>query len=194
VASSLEGFKNMITNNIAFIFDVVGNQLPKAGVDFLMIGGHAVNHYGYSRATIDVDFMIAANDLDAVRSVMEEAGFSNISQSDNVVFFNKPDIPVRVDFLQVDADTMQALLADAQSIEYGGQFLKVPSLLNLIAMKLFALKSGSPKRWEKDFPDIAHLAVDNRLDAEAELKPLSERFANLEIYSKLARLIEELKR
>ena len=30
-----------------------------------MIGGYAVNHYGFSRVTIDVDFMIAANDLDA---------------------------------------------------------------------------------------------------------------------------------
>jgi hypothetical protein len=183
----------MTINSVAFIFDVVGNQLPKAGVDFLMIGGHAVNHYGFSRATIDVDFMIAASDMDAVRSVMKEAGFSNISQSDNVVFFNKPDIPVRVDFLQVDAETMQALLSDAQSIEYGGQSLKVPNLINLIAMKLFALKSGSPKRWEKDFPDVAHLAVENRLDAETELKPLCERFANQEIYSKLAHRIRELK-
>ncbi len=182
----------MTTNSIAFIFDVAGNQLPKAGVDFLMIGGHAVNHYGFSRATIDVDFMIAAADMNAVRTVMKAAGFSNISQSEHVVFFNHPDIPVRVDFLQVDAGTMQALLLDAQSIEYGGQTLRVPSLRNLIAMKLFALKSGSPKRWEKDFPDIAHLAVENGLDAEAELKPLCERFANHEIYSKLLSRIKEL--
>ncbi len=182
----------MTTNSIAFIFDVVANQLPEAGVDFLMIGGHAVNHYGFSRATIDVDFMIAASDMDAVRSVMKEAGFSNISQSENVVFFNKPNIPVRVDFLQADPETMQALLLDAQSIDYGGQSLKVPSLPNLIAMKLFALKSGSPKRWEKDLPDIAHLAIENGLDAETDLKPLCERYGNPEIYAKLASRIREL--
>ena len=182
----------MTTNSVALIFDVVGSQLPEAGIDFLLIGGHAVNHYGFSRATIDVDFMIATCDMDAVRTVMIKAGFSNISQSENVVFFNKPDIPVRVDFLQVDAETMQVLLSDARPIEYGGQSLKVPSLAHLIAMKLFALKSGSPKRWEKDFPDIAHLAVENSLNVETELKPLCERFASHDIYSKLLGRIKEL--
>ncbi len=179
-------------NSIALIFDVVANRLPQAGVDFLMIGGHAVNQYGYSRATLDVDFMIAAVNLDTVRSVMKEAGFSNVSQSENVVFFNKPGDPLRVDFLQVKNETMDALLADAQSVDYGGQSLKVPSLKNLIAMKLFALKSGSPGRWEKDFPDIAHLVDENGLDVEADLRPLCERFADDEIFAKLSVRIQEL--
>jgi len=48
---------------IDYVFETVSRDLPKAGVEFLMIGGHAVNHYGYTRATLDVDFMIAAEDL-----------------------------------------------------------------------------------------------------------------------------------
>ncbi len=183
----------MTTSNSAeLIFDVVGKQLPQAGIDFLMIGGHAVNQYGYSRATIDVDFMIATADLDAVRTVMRGAGFINVSHSENVVFFNKPGFPLRVDFLQVNNETMQALLADAQEVDYGGQSLKVPSLRNLIAMKLFALKSGSPGRWEKDFPDIAHLMVENEMDIEEDLRPLCDRFADDEIFKKLSARIREL--
>ena len=58
----------MEPDSVEFVFNVVGRQLPKAGVEFLMIGGHAVNHYGYSRATLDVDFMIAASDAAVVRS------------------------------------------------------------------------------------------------------------------------------
>ncbi len=183
----------MASDGIELVFDVVGNQLPQAGIEFLMVGGHAVNQYGYSRATIDVDFMITATDLDAVRAVMKRAGFTNVSQSENVVFFSKPGLPVRVDFLQVDEGTMQALLADAQAVDYGGQLLKVPSLENLIAMKLFALKSGSPGRWEKDFPDIVHMAVENGLDIEADLKPLCDRFADDGILAKLSVRILELR-
>ncbi len=96
----------MASDGIELVFDVVGNQLPQAGIEFLMVGGHAVNQYGYSRATIDVDFMITATDLDAVRAVMKRAGFTNVSQSENVVFFSKPGLPVRVDFLQVDEGTL----------------------------------------------------------------------------------------
>lgn len=179
----------MDTDGIEYIFDVVGKQLPKAGIEFLMIGGHAVNHYGYSRATIDVDFMIAASDVDTVRSVMKGAGFVNISQSENVVFFEHPKNPFRVDFLQVDSESMRKLIAGAQRIEYGGQTLIVPCLLDLLAMKLFALKEGSARREEKDFPDIVNLALEHGLDVEADLKPLCDRFADEQIYAKLVERI-----
>ena len=53
------------------VFDVVSRRLPAVGVDAVMIGGHAVNHYGVSRATQDIDFMIAAADEGAVRRVMQ---------------------------------------------------------------------------------------------------------------------------
>ena len=178
-------------DSMEYIFDVVGKKLPAAGIGFLMIGGHAVNHYGYSRATIDVDFMIASSDVDAVRSVMKSSGFTNISQSENVVFFNNPDVPYRVDFLQVDEATLRTLVAGAQRIEYGGQSLLVPSLLDLIAMKLFALKEGSAKREGKDFPDIVNLAVEHGLDIEKDLKPLCDQFADQEIYLKLTQKIRE---
>lgn len=49
------------------VFDVVTRRLPAAGVDCIMIGGHAVNHYGVSRATQDIDFMVATSDEGAVR-------------------------------------------------------------------------------------------------------------------------------
>jgi predicted nucleotidyltransferase len=182
----------MARNGIERIFDMVGMQLPKAGIEFLMIGGHAVNYYGYSRATIDVDFMIAASDISAVRSVMKDAGFTNISESENVVFFNHPQIPFRVDFLQVDGSTMKALMVDAESIDYAGQSLRVPSLSNLIAMKLFALKNGSAKREEKDFPDIVNLVMEHELDVDADLKPLCDKFADEAIFEKLSKHIREL--
>ena len=178
-------------NTIGQIFDVVGERLPAAGIEFLMIGGHAVNHYGYSRATIDVDFMIASSDIEAVRSVMSAAGFSNISQSENVIFFNNPAIPYRVDFLHVDEATLKILIDGAQRIEYGGQSLLVPCLLDLIAMKLFALKNGSAKREEKDFPDIVQLAIEHNLDVETGLKPLCDKFSDEAIYLKLAQKIRE---
>lgn len=47
--------------------------LNRAKVDYLLVGGFAVNHYGYHRATGDIDFWIAATDenfarlLEAVR-------------------------------------------------------------------------------------------------------------------------------
>ena len=37
-------------------------SLNRAGVEYLLVGGYAVNHYGYHRFTEDIDFWIAASD------------------------------------------------------------------------------------------------------------------------------------
>ena len=42
----------MDPGSVEYIFDVVSKRLPEAGVEFLMIGGHALNCYGYTRATV----------------------------------------------------------------------------------------------------------------------------------------------
>jgi len=36
--------------------------LNQAGVEYLLVGGYAVNHYGYHRFTGDIDFWVAVSD------------------------------------------------------------------------------------------------------------------------------------
>jgi hypothetical protein len=36
--------------------------LNRAGVEYLLVGGFAVNHYGHHRSTNDIDFWIAVSD------------------------------------------------------------------------------------------------------------------------------------
>ena len=171
------------------VFETVTRELPRSGIEFLMIGGHAVNHYGYIRATMDVDFMITAEAVSSVREVMKASGFSNISEGENVILFSRPDSPIRVDFLPVDLETMKTLMQNAVAVDYGGYSVRVPALTDLIAMKLFALRN--PKREDRDALDIVQLMLENNLNAEADLKPLCNRFATEAIYQKLAIRIEE---
>jgi hypothetical protein len=60
-------------------FAVVAGRLDAQGVACVPIGGFAVNHYGYTRNTLDVDFTIAADDLATVRWAMVDAGFSAVT-------------------------------------------------------------------------------------------------------------------
>jgi hypothetical protein len=52
--------------------------LNRAGVEYLLVGGYAVNHYGYHRFTEDIDFWIAVSDenfdrlLSAIRDFFGE--------------------------------------------------------------------------------------------------------------------------
>jgi len=53
----------------------VAEALAKAGVPVLLIGGLAVNQYGYTRATVDVDFLLAADDLELkLRQLCDQYG------------------------------------------------------------------------------------------------------------------------
>jgi hypothetical protein len=169
------------------VFEVVCRRLPEAGVFALMIGGHAVNHYGVSRATQDIDFMIAASDENTVRRVMQEAGFTNISLHETVMFFSRPGSPLRVDFLKVDQETLSQLLVNAKEVDYfGGHGIRVPQLRDLLGMKIFALANGGAKREDKDFWDIVHLVTENHVSVDVELHELCRQFGTETIYARFS--------
>jgi len=177
---------------ISHALHVVTTLLPQVGIPCIMVGGHAVNHYGVTRATQDIDFMIAASDADAVRRIMHDAGFTNISIHETVMFFQQPDSPLRVDFLKVDPDTMESLMANAVNVRYlDTKEVLVPQLQDLLAMKLFALATGGPKRKDKDFGDIVELVIENAFDVETGLRALAEEFATTGIYETLRQDIGE---
>ena len=175
------------------ILAIASNQLPAAGVDCILIGGFAVNYPGYTRNTLDVDFMIVGEQLEAVRQIMIQAGFTNISIRENVAFFSAPDSPPRVDFLRVDAETMQKLLTGAIAVRVRGYELKVPALSDLIAMKIFALSQDTARRMGKDLPDIAYLSVLHDLDLVSDIRPLCDRFGTDKIYKLIRDQVEALR-
>ncbi len=173
--------------------DIVATNLPAEGVDYLLVGGFAVNYHGYTRNTLDVDFMIVTEQLETVRRIMTQAEFVNITIQDNVAFFNAPDSPLRVDFLRVDRDTMRKLLANAVSANVQGVEVKVPALHDLIGMKIFALSQDVSRRMGKDLPDIAYLSVIHNLDLESDIRPLCNRFGTSRVYELIRGQVEALR-
>ena len=55
--------------------------LNSAKVEYLLVGGYAVGHYGYPRTTGDMDIWIAATRINAERvdEVLRQFGFSSVS-------------------------------------------------------------------------------------------------------------------
>ena len=174
------------------VFDVVANKLSAAGVECLLVGGFAVNHYGYTRNTLDVDWMIVAEQRDVVWDSMRREGFTNATVHENVMFFQRPGTGWRVDFLYADRATMEQLLSRSESVAVHGATVKVPALKDLIAMKLFSLAQNPERRMGKDLPDIAHLSVFNGLDLERDLHPLAIRYASEDVFKMVSVQIKAL--
>lgn len=175
------------------ILETVSTKLPAAGVDCLLIGGFAVNYYGYTRNTLDIDFMFLADHQAQVKSAMTQAGFINVTILENVLFFSAPGSSFRVDFLRTDSKTMQMLLMNAGKIKMHGHEVRIPALKDLIAMKVFALSNNQAKRAGKDLPDIAYLTVIHDLNLDSDIRPICTQFGTSQTYDLICNTVKELR-
>ena len=175
------------------ILGTVSRAFPEAGIDVLLIGGFAVNHYGYSRTTLDVDFMVVADQVSEAVRLFREAGFTNIDRQESAVFLSHPDGGPRVDLLPVDEETMTRLARGANEAVVHGVRLRIPALRDLLAMKIFAFSRNPARRMGKDLPDIAFLSVLHGLDPEADLGPLCERFGTPEAFAMIQQQIRGIR-
>lgn len=171
--------------SIDFILDVVARVFPPADLKVYLIGGMAVNLHGYTRNTLDIDFMVKESDQERVRQVMAENGYINRTVFENVVFYHHTSGGLRVDFLSVDGATFSSLGERAELRDVGGHRLWVPAVLDIVAMKVFALAGGSRKRRTKDLPDIAYLCKIHELDPHAAIKPLCEKYGAASLFDEI---------
>lgn len=179
-------------HQIEYILDIVATQFPAKGIKAFLIGGLAVNHLGYSRNTLDVDFMVKESDQELVYAVMGQNGYINRRVMENVVFYHHESGGFRVDLLSVDDETHSTLGSRASLVEAYGFKLWLPHVEDLIATKLFALSSGKSKRVGKDLPDVAHLCLIHDIDVEQVLRPLCEKYGALDVYDDVVELMREL--
>jgi hypothetical protein len=169
------------------IFDTLEEISGKDGLAYLVIGGHAVSAYGYSRVTGDLDILVARNDRDAWLASLVKHGFK-LFHDGGVFLQTTPPEGCRwpLDLMLVNERSFGELLGGSRVIEQGGNRLRVPSLDHLIALKLHTLKQGLQHRGFKDFMDILSLAQANALDIRSDnFRALCEKYASKAIYERI---------
>jgi len=172
------------------LFGQVVAALREEGIEGLLIGGMAVNHYGFTRGTADMDLMLAVDQAAAARTILVRLGFENVIESETAILFQYSNQPIRVDVLKVDDDTLRELLGRSKMISTMGQQIAIPALDDLIAMKFFAAQHGGMLRRTKDMLDIAQLALMHKLDLHDRIRPLALQFGDESLFEEVEKLIE----
>ncbi len=91
-----------------------------------------------------------------------------------------------IDFMFVYKETLDKILADAEEVVIAKHKFAVPSLLNLIALKLHSLKYNFSLRQAKDLLDIISLIKLNKVDAKTKgFRELCLKYANEDIYRRI---------
>lgn len=170
------------------IFHLISSIFKKANVCSVLIGGFAVNYYKVTRQTVDVDFLINEEDFTKVKTLLEKQGYKvDFTHKVFTRFKSKSNSYLMdIDFMFVDEDTLAKIIASGKKITIAKQEFIVPSLDNLIALKLHSLKYNYKLRENKDLPDIIELIRNNKLNYNSKkFKDLCLKYGTREIYNQI---------
>jgi hypothetical protein len=127
----------------------------------LVIGGHALQAYGVSRQTVDVDVLVSETHAGMLDAALLRAGYSQLIRSEIFARYRHTSMVMAdVDVLYVDGDTATRMSAQATRWAVGERTCLVPALSHLIAMKLHTIRSN-PQREPRDFADIVEIVRAN---------------------------------
>ncbi|MGO8675338.1 MAG: nucleotidyltransferase [Limisphaerales bacterium] len=171
------------------LFEEIVTEAQKKGLDFLVIGGHAVNFYGYSRETADLDLLVWQDARAAWVELFRGLGYAVDRDAEAFVQFAPPaQAEWPVDLMLVRKPTFARMLAASVEVNMYGARLRIPSLDHLVALKLHALKHTRAHRFLKDFQDVEGLVRTSHLDLQTEsVRQLFLKYGNLELYEKFVR-------
>jgi hypothetical protein len=169
------------------VFTVISGIFAKKNVTCVLIGGFAINYYKVSRATADIDFLIAKEDFEKILYLLEEAGFKKDYEQEVFARLTaeKQNL-MDVDFMFVDKETLDKIIKDGKIISIGGENFIVPCLNHLIALKLHAIKYNPQIREFRDMSDVIELIKINAVDVKDEVfKNLCLKYGTAALYRKI---------
>lgn len=170
-------------------FETIDTETRKRDLQFLVIGGLAVNLYGYSRDTADLDMLICMPQREQWLGLYFELGYTIYRDASVFIQLSPPKQGAwPVDLMLVQEKTFATMFAASREEDLYGTRSRIPSLEHLIALKLHALKNGRFDRYLKDFLDVENLILVNRLDIKSEnMRQLFAKYGTVELYDKVSR-------
>jgi hypothetical protein len=170
-------------------FETIETETRKRDLQFLVIGGLAVNLYGYSRDTADLDLLIYAGRREPWLDLFSQLGYAVYKDGGSFIQLSSEQHAAwPVDLMLVQEKTFAPMFAASREVDLYGTPSRIPSLDHLIALKLHALKNTRFDRFLKDFMDVENLIRINRLDLKSEnIRQLFAKYGTMELYDKVSR-------
>lgn len=161
---------------------VMFERFEEEGIPLLLAGGWAVTSHGFSRNTIDLDWVCArSREADAV-AFMAKLGFEPRTDGMATRFQYGRDLAFPfVDLIWVNDDTFNQMRGSMDDV----MGVRVITFEGLIAMKLYALKDDEHRKG-RDLRDLQELLERNPGKIpEIELRAMCQKYAGAGAFEKL---------
>ena len=159
---------------------------------FMVIGGHAVNVYGISRQTGDLDLMVPLRNKALWLELMNKLRYQENQSDDRFSRFRSSRLDNwPIDLMYVDDKTFESIYSDSRDYDFGQASVKVISAAHLMILKLHALKNYQEHRFVKDYTDLQALIRKSGENVESEqFRVKCLKYANEKLYQ---RILSDLK-
>ncbi|MBK6405132.1 MAG: hypothetical protein IPN03_22375 [Holophagales bacterium] len=167
------------------LLQVVKGACDRAGSRWAVIGGIAMNAYGYARATVDFDIvaeeqhrahLVDALAAEGFRVLNDVEGFTNLLHADTALG--------RLDVMWLERQTAERILDRARPLrDSGGLAIMVPAPEHMAAMKVRSIQC-QPTRVFRDGADLQHLLTLPELDHN-EVRGYFEKAGLSDLYDRL---------
>ena len=176
--------------NFARVLEQVATQLEGTGLRWCLPGGFALQAYGYTRATVDLDFVAESRAREVLVPFLVSLGYETLHQSDGFSNHLHPLASLgRVDFVYVEERTADRLFERAMRAElFPGLFVQLPRPEHLAAMKVLAMKND-PSRTFRELADIQFLLTVPGIELDV-VRQAFERHGMKERFDELQRLAQ----
>ena len=156
-------FWKVVAMDEANLLEQLISLLRKHNIMFCVVGGHAVNAYVEPVVTLDLDLVVAIDQIDKVMKLLTE--HFQVKRFEHSLNISLPNSDLRA---QIQTDTRYAdFIKRASEREVLGMFLPVAALEDVLQGKVWAAQDLSRRasKRQKDLADIARL-----LEAYPELR------------------------
>ena len=148
-------FLNSIANGKSDIVQLLLDLLEELKIDYCLIGGLAVNAYAEPVASLDLDLVLAINDVE--KFIEHVKNTFEISRFEHSINLQHPDSDLRIQ-LQTDL-RYQSFIAKASVKKVLGYEMKVAALDDVLTGKIWAYSDEERRKSkrQKDLADIMRL-------------------------------------
>jgi len=148
-------FLNAVANGEEDIIQIFLDAISSIGRDYCVIGGLAVNAYAEPLVSLDLDIIVALDDIDAIcKAVESHFKIERFPHSVNLIS-SKSDLRIQI---QTDP-RYQDFITRAKTCSVMGYDMKVASIEDVLQGKIWAYSDEQRRKSkrQKDLADITRL-------------------------------------
>jgi hypothetical protein len=151
-------FLNRLANGKSDVIQIFLDQLKKLKIKYCVIGGLAVNAYAEPVASLDLDLVLAIDDIQKLlKTISKPNGKFKVTKFTHSINLKHPDSDLSIQ-IQTD-DRYQPFIKNASTENVLGYKMKVASLEDLLKGKIWAYSDEEQRKSKrkKDLADIMRL-------------------------------------